>query len=183
MTGNGPRPAWPEGVGLGGDAIALSVTDGNVWRSASVEPGRNTSVGAGFVLESPPAGFFRRDATTRMAVRDSKEAPMKTTWPIAALAIAMMTSQAPAQTPAPAPPVTDLMEALELGYMLDCAETIVAGAIAREESRGAHYRTDFEQRDDQNWLAHTMIARTSGGLQIRKKPVTITEFQPKERKY
>jgi succinate dehydrogenase / fumarate reductase flavoprotein subunit len=78
---------------------------------------------------------------------------------------------------------TDLMEALELGYMLDCAETIVAGAIAREESRGAHYRTDFEQRDDQNWLAHTMIARTSGGLQMRKKPVTITEFQPKERKY
>jgi succinate dehydrogenase / fumarate reductase flavoprotein subunit len=78
---------------------------------------------------------------------------------------------------------TDLMEALELGYMLDCAETIVAGAIAREESRGAHYRTDFEKRDDINWLAHSMIRRTSGGLELRKKPVTITTFEPKERKY
>jgi succinate dehydrogenase / fumarate reductase flavoprotein subunit len=78
---------------------------------------------------------------------------------------------------------TDLMEALELGYMLDCAETIVAGAIAREESRGAHYRADFENRDDQNWLAHTMVYKTSGGMQMRKKPVVITEFQPKERKY
>lgn len=78
---------------------------------------------------------------------------------------------------------TDLMEALELGYMLDCAETIVAGALAREESRGAHYRTDFEARDDVNWLAHTMVSRTSGGMTMRKKPVTITTFQPKERKY
>jgi succinate dehydrogenase / fumarate reductase flavoprotein subunit len=78
---------------------------------------------------------------------------------------------------------TDLMEALELGYMLDCAETIVAGALAREESRGAHYRTDFEKRDDVNWLAHSMIKRTSGGMEIRKKPVTITTFEPKERKY
>jgi succinate dehydrogenase / fumarate reductase, flavoprotein subunit len=78
---------------------------------------------------------------------------------------------------------TDLMEALELGYMLDCAETIVAGALAREESRGAHYRTDFEKRDDVNWLAHTMVKRTSGGMELRKKPVTITTFEPKERKY
>ncbi|MGI8477408.1 MAG: FAD-binding protein, partial [Thermomicrobiales bacterium] len=78
---------------------------------------------------------------------------------------------------------TDLMEALELGYMLDCAETIVAGAIAREESRGAHYRTDFTTRDDVNWLAHTLVYKSSGGLQMRKKPVTITKFQPKERKY
>jgi succinate dehydrogenase / fumarate reductase flavoprotein subunit len=78
---------------------------------------------------------------------------------------------------------TDLLEAHELGCMLDCAETIVAGALAREESRGAHYRTDFEKRDDQNWLAHTMVSKTSGGLTIRKKPVTITKFEPKERKY
>ena len=78
---------------------------------------------------------------------------------------------------------TDLMEALELGYMLDCAESIVIGAIEREESRGAHYRADFEQRDDANWLAHTMLYRTSGGMQVRKKPVTITTFEPKERKY
>ena len=78
---------------------------------------------------------------------------------------------------------TDLHEALELGYMLDCADTIVAGAMAREESRGGHYRSDFESRDDQNWLAHTMARRTSGGLTMTKKPVTITKFQPKERKY
>jgi len=78
---------------------------------------------------------------------------------------------------------TDLMEALELGYMLDCSETIIAGALAREESRGAHYRTDFEKRDDVNWLAHSMIKRTSGGMEIRKKPVTITTFEPKERIY
>ena len=78
---------------------------------------------------------------------------------------------------------TDLHEALELGYMLDCADTIVAGALARQESRGAHYRTDFETRDDKEWLAHTMVRRSSGGFTLTKKPVTITKFQPKERKY
>jgi succinate dehydrogenase / fumarate reductase flavoprotein subunit len=78
---------------------------------------------------------------------------------------------------------TDLLEAHEFGCMLDCAEAIVAGALAREESRGAHYREDFEKRDDVNWLAHTLVYRTSGGLAMRKKPVTITEFEPKERKY
>jgi succinate dehydrogenase / fumarate reductase flavoprotein subunit len=78
---------------------------------------------------------------------------------------------------------TDLFEALELGCMLDCAETIVAGALAREESRGAHYREDFQKRDDARWLAHSLIYKTSGGLQIQKKPVTITDYQPMERKY
>jgi succinate dehydrogenase / fumarate reductase flavoprotein subunit len=78
---------------------------------------------------------------------------------------------------------TELTEALELGYMLDCAETIVAGALARTESRGGHYRSDYEARDDKEWLAHTMVRRTSGGLTLAKKPVTITQFEPKERKY
>ncbi len=78
---------------------------------------------------------------------------------------------------------TDLLEAHELGCMLDCAEAIVEGALAREESRGAHYRDDFQKRDDANWLAHTLIYRSSGGLRMEKKPVTITEFEPKERKY
>jgi succinate dehydrogenase / fumarate reductase, flavoprotein subunit len=78
---------------------------------------------------------------------------------------------------------TDLTEALELGAMLDCAEALVEGALAREESRGAHYRTDFPERDDANWLKHTMLRRTSGGLELTKKSVSITEFQPKERKY
>ena len=78
---------------------------------------------------------------------------------------------------------TDLMEAFEFGCLLDCAEATVDGALAREESRGAHYREDFPNRDDKNWLAHTLVYRTSGGPQMRKKPVVITEFQPKERKY
>nr|MDP9473712.1 FAD-binding protein [Chloroflexota bacterium] len=78
---------------------------------------------------------------------------------------------------------TDLLEAHELGCMLDCAEAIVEGALAREESRGAHYRDDFQKRDDANWLAHTLIYKSSGGLRMEKKPVTITEFEPKERKY
>ncbi|MFN8590022.1 MAG: succinate dehydrogenase flavoprotein subunit [Thermomicrobiales bacterium] len=78
---------------------------------------------------------------------------------------------------------TDLTEALELGAMLDCADALVEGALAREESRGAHYRTDFPNRDDVNWLKHTMLRKTSGGLELTKKSVSITEFQPKERKY
>ncbi|MEZ4665364.1 MAG: succinate dehydrogenase flavoprotein subunit [Thermomicrobiales bacterium] len=78
---------------------------------------------------------------------------------------------------------TDLTEALELGYMIDLAEAIVVGALAREESRGAHYRTDFEKRDDANWLAHSVITRRGDELELTKKPVTITTFEPKERVY
>ncbi len=79
---------------------------------------------------------------------------------------------------------TDILEALELGNMLDLAETIVHGALARKESRGAHYRGDFEDRDDINWLAHSMIYREgNGSLRLEKKPVVITKFEPKERKY
>lgn len=78
---------------------------------------------------------------------------------------------------------TDLTEALELGCMLDCAETIVEGCIQRTESRGAHYREDYEARDDKNWLAHSMIYRTPEGMRLEKKPIVITRFEPKERKY
>jgi succinate dehydrogenase / fumarate reductase flavoprotein subunit len=78
---------------------------------------------------------------------------------------------------------TDLLEALELGYLLDCSEAIVEGAIARTESRGAHMREDFPERDDANWLKHTLAYRTSGGIQMRYKPVVLTRFEPKERKY
>jgi len=77
----------------------------------------------------------------------------------------------------------DLLEALELGYLLDCAEALVAGAVTRKESRGAHMREDFPDRDDTNWLKHTLAYRTSGGLQMRYKPVVLTRFEPKERKY
>ncbi len=78
---------------------------------------------------------------------------------------------------------TELTEALELGCMLDCAETIVYGSLERRESRGAHYREDFKARDDKEWLAHSLITRTESGLHLEKKPVTITKFEPKERKY
>jgi succinate dehydrogenase / fumarate reductase flavoprotein subunit len=78
---------------------------------------------------------------------------------------------------------TELTEALELGCMLDCAETIIHGSLARKESRGAHYRDDYQARDDTEWLAHSLIYRTEAGMEIRKKPVTITRFEPKERKY
>jgi succinate dehydrogenase / fumarate reductase flavoprotein subunit len=78
----------------------------------------------------------------------------------------------------------DLLDGIELGYMLDLAEVITLGALAREESRGAHYREDFPERDDNKWLVHTMCRYTANGEpEIFFKPVTITRFQPKERKY
>lgn len=78
---------------------------------------------------------------------------------------------------------TDLIAALELGYMLDVAEVIVAGAIARTESRGAHARLDYPKRDDQNWLRHTLAYYTPEGPMLDYKPVVITKYQPVERKY
>jgi succinate dehydrogenase / fumarate reductase flavoprotein subunit len=78
---------------------------------------------------------------------------------------------------------TDLLEAREVGYLLDCAETTVAAALARRESRGAHAREDFPARDDTNWLAHSLAYRAEGGPALRYKPVTITTFQPKPRIY
>ena len=74
---------------------------------------------------------------------------------------------------------TDLIQALELQALLEIAETIVAGALAREESRGAHYRSDFPRRDDANWLKHTLAYRTTEGASLKYAPVTITRFQPK----
>ena len=80
---------------------------------------------------------------------------------------------------------TDLVEALELGFLLDCAEATTVGARNRQESRGAHSREDFPKRDDQNWLKHTLAYRAADGkgLEFKFKPVVITKFQPKERKY
>jgi succinate dehydrogenase / fumarate reductase flavoprotein subunit len=77
----------------------------------------------------------------------------------------------------------DLLDAVELGHMLDLAEVIVMGALHREESRGAHSREDFPARNDQKFLVHTLVRRTDELPQIFEKPVTITRFQPKERKY
>ena len=78
---------------------------------------------------------------------------------------------------------TELMEAFELGCLLDLAEVLVAGAEARQESRGAHSREDYPSRDDVNWLKHTLAFRTQLGVRLDYKPVTITKFEPKERKY
>jgi succinate dehydrogenase / fumarate reductase flavoprotein subunit len=74
---------------------------------------------------------------------------------------------------------SDLIQALEVSCLVEIAETIVAGALAREESRGAHYRSDFPKRDDQRWLKHTRALRTPDGPQLSYFPVTITHFLPK----
>ena len=78
---------------------------------------------------------------------------------------------------------TDLLEARELGYLLDCAEATVAAARARTESRGGHYREDHPERDDVEWLKHSLVYKTDGDPEIRYKPVTITRFEPKPRTY
>ena len=77
----------------------------------------------------------------------------------------------------------NLLSYLELGFMLDCAETIVAGAIVRKESRGAHTRTDYPERDDKNWLQHTLVTLQGGEPRIDYSPVTITRWQPQARTY
>jgi len=78
---------------------------------------------------------------------------------------------------------TELMEAYELGFLLDLADCLVVSAEARTESRGAHCREDYPKRDDVNWLKHTFAYQTDSGIKLAYKPVTITKFEPKERKY
>ncbi len=78
---------------------------------------------------------------------------------------------------------TELVMALELGNMLDVAEAVCSSALARRESRGSHTRTDFETRNDAEFLKHTMIRFSPAGPALDYKPVTITRWQPEERKY
>jgi succinate dehydrogenase / fumarate reductase flavoprotein subunit len=79
----------------------------------------------------------------------------------------------------------DLIEALELENLLSFSEVIVAGALARKESRGAHFRTDFPKRDDGQWLKHTLAWRRDGKivLDFNKGVVIYPQYQPQERKY
>jgi succinate dehydrogenase / fumarate reductase flavoprotein subunit len=77
---------------------------------------------------------------------------------------------------------TDLMEAWELGALLDLAEVTAFAALARTESRGSHYREDYPQRDDVNFLKHSLVWK-NGTLTVKYKPVRITRIQPQERKY
>ncbi|MBF0273672.1 MAG: succinate dehydrogenase flavoprotein subunit [Nitrospinae bacterium] len=79
---------------------------------------------------------------------------------------------------------TDFFEAIELKNMLDFSEIILVGAIERKESRGGHARTDYEKRDDVNWLKHTLATKSADGeIKLDYKPVSITKHQPEERKY
>jgi succinate dehydrogenase / fumarate reductase flavoprotein subunit len=72
---------------------------------------------------------------------------------------------------------------LEIKANLDISEVITLGALAREESRGAHARTDFPTRNDEKWMKHTIARFTEDGPELSYKPVTITKWQPEERKY
>ena len=78
----------------------------------------------------------------------------------------------------------DLLEAIELGFLIDLAEVLVEGALARNESRGGHAREDYPNRDDVNFMRHTMAYREDDGeIRLDYKPVVVTRYQPMERKY
>jgi succinate dehydrogenase / fumarate reductase flavoprotein subunit len=78
----------------------------------------------------------------------------------------------------------DVLGAIELGYRLDCADATVVAAIERKESRGAQFRTDYPERNDDVWLKHIDIARNGDDVpDVYYSPVTITQWQPEERKY
>jgi succinate dehydrogenase / fumarate reductase flavoprotein subunit len=79
---------------------------------------------------------------------------------------------------------TELMEVVELGFLLECADALVAAALARDESRGGHYREDHPLRDDANWLKHSLAYREDdGSVRLEHKPVKLGPYVPMERKY
>ena len=83
---------------------------------------------------------------------------------------------------------TELLEAIELGFLLELAEVTVIGALNREESRGGHAREDFQKRDDEKFMKHTMATKKDGldllsEIELTWKPVVQTRYEPMERKY
>ena len=78
---------------------------------------------------------------------------------------------------------SNFINVLELEAMFELAEIVLTGGVAREESRGAHSRTDYPKRDDANWLKHTLAYFTSDGPRLEYAPVTITKYAPAERHY
>ncbi len=78
---------------------------------------------------------------------------------------------------------TDMERAIETGFMIDVAEVATLGALTRTESRGGHARRDFQVRDDENWLKHTMANFTPEGPKLDYIPVDISMWKPVERKY
>jgi succinate dehydrogenase / fumarate reductase flavoprotein subunit len=78
----------------------------------------------------------------------------------------------------------DVLGAIELGYMLECAEAIVVAALERRESRGAQFRVDYPDRNDDEWLKHIDVSRNGDETpNVSYSPVTITRWQPEERRY
>ncbi|MBI5675013.1 MAG: succinate dehydrogenase flavoprotein subunit [Nitrospirae bacterium] len=78
---------------------------------------------------------------------------------------------------------TELLDAIEFGHLINLSKVIASSALQREESRGAHFRDDFPQRDDADWLKHTFAFKKERVVEFKHKPVKITKFQPEERKY
>jgi succinate dehydrogenase / fumarate reductase flavoprotein subunit len=78
---------------------------------------------------------------------------------------------------------TDLVSVLELESMLEMADCLVTGALARTESRGAHTRLDHPERDDERWMRHTLTWSDGGDVRLDYKPVTVTRFEPMVRSY
>jgi succinate dehydrogenase / fumarate reductase flavoprotein subunit len=77
----------------------------------------------------------------------------------------------------------DVLGAIELGYMLECAECTCISALERKESRGAQFRTDYPERNDEEWLKHIDLERGEDGPVMSYSEVTITKWQPQERTY
>lgn len=78
---------------------------------------------------------------------------------------------------------SNLIQTLETENMLDLAEALLLAGLAREESRGAHSRTDFPARDDRQFLAHSLVHHAGGAPRVAYKPVSLTMWKPVERKY